>query len=321
MKKFKNYFRTLPVALTGLALGVSGVSGALAIITTPEVTFIGNAISIMLLIPIIIKNVFHFEVFREELRHPTIGSFIPTLDMALMNFSVVLYKFSPILGKGLWLFCIFIHAIFGISFIYHRFRSWDIQHMVPSWFVPPIGIVVASVTSPVMQMEWLAQILFYVGFVFYVIMLPMMLYRVIFVEKIDDARLPTFAIMAAPPNLCLAGYLTAFAEPNSAIVGFLFPLGIFMTFLVYISMFKIMRLKFTPVYASFTFPLAIGSTAMLKYSSYIMKLDVERGNFWYLIGCVETYLAIFFITIIFIKIVVIVIKEIKTMRLNHHHNN
>ena len=313
MKKFKNYFRTLPVALTGLALGVSGVTGALAIITSPTVTYIGNFISLLLLIPIILKNLFHFEVFREELAHPTLGSFIPTLDMALMNFSVVLYSFSPAFGRGLWLLCIFIHTIFAISFIYHRFKAWDMRHMVPSWFVPPIGIVVASVTSPVMQMDYLAQLLFYIGFAFYIVMLPLMLYRIIFVEKIDDARLPTFAIMAAPPNLCLAGYLVAFSEPNSAIVGFLFPLGLFMTCLVYISMFKIMRLKFTPVYASFTFPLAIGSTAMLRYSSYIGKIDVNRGNFWYFIGCVETYLAVFFIAVIFIKIVFIVINQPKAM--------
>lgn len=311
MKNLKNYFRYLPVALTGLALGISGVSGAVAVIFDSKALYIGNFISLALLLPIIIKNILHFDVFKEELEHPILGSFIPTLDMALMNFSVVLYEFSPVLGKGLWLLCILLHLIFGTLFVYHRFRSWNIEHMVPSWFVPPIGIVVASVDSTVMGMPYLAQIIFYIGFIFYIIMLPMMLYRIIFVENIDDARLPTFAIMAAPPNLCLAGYLVAFKTPNPAMVGFLFPLGIFMTALVYISMVKIMKLKFTPVYASFTFPLAIASTAILKYSNYIMSIDESRGIFWYNFGVAATTLAVFFISIIFVRIVKIVIEQIK----------
>ncbi|MGL6063965.1 MAG: TDT family transporter [Fusobacteriaceae bacterium] len=311
MKKLKNYFKYLPVALTGLALGVSGVSGAVAVVFNPKALYIGNVISLMLLFPIIIKNILHFDIFKEELKHPTLGSFIPTLDMALMNFSVVLYGFSAVLGKGLWLFCIVLHLIFGVSFIYHRFRSWDIKHMVPSWFVPPIGIVVASVNSSVMNMPQLSQMIFYIGFVFYILMLPMMLYRVIFVEKIDDARLPTFAIMAAPPNLCLAGYLVAFKTPNPSMVGFLFPLAIFMTGLLYISIVKIIKLKFTPVYASFTFPLAIGSTAILKYSKYIGSIDENRGIFWYNFGIVATILAVFLISIIFIKIVKISVIQIK----------
>ena len=303
IKKIKDYFKHLPVALTGLALGISGVSGAVAVILNLKALYIGNFISLILLLPIIIKNILHFDIFKDELKHPTLGSFIPTLDMALMNFSTVLYEFSPILGKGLWLVCILLHLAFGVSFIYHRFQSWNIEHMIPSWFVPPIGIVVSTVNSTGMEMPRLAKGIFFIGFLFYITMLPVMLYRIIFIEKIDDTRLPTFAIMAAPPNLCLVGYLVAFKTPNPAMVGFLFPLGIFMTFLLYISIVKIITLKFTPMYASFTFPLAIGATAILKYSKYIESIDQNRGYFWYNFGVILTILAVIFITIIFVKII------------------
>ncbi len=310
MKSFKELFKSLPVAFTGLALGISGVSGVLAVILSPIFLYIGNFISLMLLLPIIIKNILHFEVFKEELKHPTLGSFIPTLDMALMNFSVILYGFSATLGKGLWLLCIVLHFIFAVSFIYHRFNSWDIHHMVPSWFVPPIGIVVACVDSTLMGMPHLSHALFYIGFIFYIIMLPMMLYRIIFVERIDDARLPTFAIMAAPPNLCLAGYLVAFSNPNPVIINFLFPLGLFMTALIYIAMFRIFKISFTPVYASFTFPLAISSTAILKYSNYIKAFDLGKGEFWYTFACVAATLATILITGIFIKMMIFVKRNI-----------
>ena len=47
MKNLKNYFKYLPVALTGLALGVSGVSGAVAVVLNPKALYIGNFISLM----------------------------------------------------------------------------------------------------------------------------------------------------------------------------------------------------------------------------------------------------------------------------------
>lgn len=310
MEKVKNIVKSLPVALTGLALGVSGVSGALAAVYDPRILIIGNIVSLFLLIPIIVKNLLHFNIFCNELKHPTLGSFIPTLDMALMNTSVVLYKLSPTLGKGLWLLCIVMHIIFAGLFMYHRFKEWNIQHMVPSWFVPPIGIVVACVTSPLMGMPELSHILFYVGFVFYMIMLPMMMYRLIFVEPIDENRLPTFAVMAAPPNLCLAGYLIAFQNPDPSMVRLLFPLGISMTILIYISMYKIFKIAFTPVYAAFTFPLAIGATAILKYSGYIKKIDASRGEFWYMIGQIATTLAGILIFAILVKTIIFVWNKI-----------
>ena len=226
MKHLKSYFKYLPVAFTGLALGISGVSAALGMIWSQNILYLGNLISLILLVPIIIKNILHFDIFKEELKHPTVGSFIPTLDMALLNFSTVLYELSPVLGKILWILCIILHVLFAIAFIYYRVKSWDITHMVPSWFVPPIGIVVACVNSKVMNMPVITHFLFYIGFIFYIVMLPIMLYRIIFVEKIDDSRLPTFAIMAAPPNLCLAGYLVAFSSPNESMVRFLFPLDL-----------------------------------------------------------------------------------------------
>ena len=41
-----------------------------------------------------------------------------------------------------------------------------------------------------------------------------------------------------------------------------------------------------PIYASFTFPLAIGSTALIKYSHFI-GLDTLSGQFWHQIGLAE----------------------------------
>ena len=261
MKEAINKLREMPVALTGLALGIAGVSGALSNFLGQFPVIVGDLISLFLVTVIFIKNIFHFNVLKEELSHPTLGSFIPTLDMTVMILGGFISSYSLIIGRAIWFLAILAHVIFCSIFFYHRIKDFQMHHIVPSWFVPPVGIVVACVAGANMGVSSFTHLIFYIGFALYLIMLPFMLYRVMFVQPIDESRLPTFAIMAAPPSLCLAGYLTVFNTPSEIIIGILLPLAVFMTLLVYLSFFRILKISFNPSYASLTFPLAIGSTA------------------------------------------------------------
>ena len=118
--------------------------------------------------------------------------------------------------------------------------------MVPSWFIPPVGIIVAAVTSRGMQFDDLAHGLFLLGFSCYLTELPLMVYRLIFRECIPDAALPTFAVMAAPASLSLAGYLTVTDKPELWLVLSLVCLGLAMTALVYLAFWRLLRLPFSP---------------------------------------------------------------------------
>ena len=218
MKKVIHKFRDMPVALTGLALGISGISGALSTFLGEIPIYIGDFISFFLVAVIFIKDCLHFDQLKNELKHPTLGSFIPTMDMTLMVLAGFIANYYLTLGRVLWLIAIAVHIIFCFIFFYHRVKSFDLDHVIPSWFIPPVGIVVACVSGASMNFPNLTHIIFYIGFILYLIMLPIMMYRIIFIEPIDDGRLPTFAIMAAPPSLCLAGYLTVFSNPSEIIV-------------------------------------------------------------------------------------------------------
>ena len=130
-----------------------------------------------------------------------------------------------------------------------------------------------------------------------------MFYRVIFANLIDDDRLPSFGIMAAPPNLCVAGYLVAFPEPNLIILAVLVGLALFSTCLVYMSMIRIWKIKFSPIYASYTFPLAISSTAMIKVANYFKPLNSEFYYFFHIISMIELLIAAIVIPYIFVKMI------------------
>lgn len=278
----------LPVAVSGLALGTAGLGNILASELHYSFRYICAIIALLILILVAVKKLSHPKVLWNEISHPVAGSFIPAFDMALMVVAGILVKHNQIIGQGLWYFAIILHLVFAVSFIYHRYKNFDLNHMLPSWFVPPVGIIVACVTGEAMQVPTFTHIIFYIGFICYVFLLPVMMYRLIFGDRIQDSQLPSFAIMGAPASLCLAGYLTAFNEPNQIIVGVLLSLSLMMTSLVIISMIRInhYRIRFMPIYASFTFPLAIGATALIKYAHFL-GLNTVSGRFWHQIGIAE----------------------------------
>ena len=74
MKKVIHKFRDMPVALTGLALGISGISGAFGTFLGDIPVYVGDLISFFLVIVIFIKDCLHFDQLKKELSHPTLGS-------------------------------------------------------------------------------------------------------------------------------------------------------------------------------------------------------------------------------------------------------
>uniref|UniRef100_UPI0004A2C18F TDT family transporter n=1 Tax=Vibrio parahaemolyticus TaxID=670 RepID=UPI0004A2C18F len=170
----------------------------------------------------------------------------------------------------LWLIAGVLHIVFLVSFVYHRAKDFELHHMVPSWFVPPVGIIVADVSfSGNPMLAPVAQGALTFGMVAYAIMLPMMIYRFMFTHEIPDAAKPTMAIMAAPASLSLAGYLTVTATPSPVIIAMLFGIAVLMTAIIYLAFFKLLRLPFSPGYAAFTFPMVIGATALFKMANWM----------------------------------------------------
>ncbi|USE35626.1 TDT family transporter [Endozoicomonas sp. SCSIO W0465] len=271
--------RNVPTPLGGLALGIAslGAVWALALPGYAEWFKLSSALlASLLVLAIVAKFISNPELFREDLAHPVASSVMPTCAMASMVIAQSLLSVMPVFAKGLWLLAVIAHLLLFIGFTVHRLIDFQLHHMVPSWFVPPVGIIVAAVTSAGMGHENLVFMLFVFGLCCYFIKLPVMLYRLIFRETIPDAALPTFAIMAAPASLSLAGYLSITNQPNYLLVAVLLPLAIFMTSLVYVAFVRLLRLPFSPGYAAFTFPMVIGATALFKLADILNQQGYQK---------------------------------------------
>ncbi|QQX81986.1 TDT family transporter [Shewanella sp. KX20019] len=275
----------LPSPMGGLALAIASLGWAWESMSPSiggSAQLIGAAIASVLLLMLVAKFVLHPKVLITELSHPVIGSVIPTFAMGLMVISAAIGQYSHSLALTLWLCAIVIHLIFLSVFIYNRAVDFKLSHMVPSWFVPPIGIIVAAVSFPQselfqVQNHWIANAILNFGMLSYLVMLPIMLYRLIFCEPIPDAAKPTIAILAAPASLSLAGYLTISEQPSIIIVGVLLTLALLMTSIIYLAFFNLLKLPFSPGYAAFTFPMVIGATALFKTVTWIMSTYGENS--------------------------------------------
>ena len=271
------YLRQVPTPLGGLALGIASL-GAIWASVLPEwaglFLMLPEFVSASLLLLIVLKFLFNPHLLVQDLRHPVVGSVMPTCAMGAMVVGQAFLPAYPVLAKALWLVAVFTHLGLLLGFMLYRWKDvaagqFRYEQVVPSWFIPPIGIVVAAVTSTGMGFDPLVKTLFSFGVFSYCIELPVMLYRILFRERMVDAVLPTFAVMAAPASLSMAGYLTISSTPNPVFLMLLTPLALCMTGIVYIAFIRLLRLPFSPGYAAFTFPLVIGATALFKLSGYL----------------------------------------------------
>lgn len=275
MLRLKKY----PTPISGLTLGIAGICAFWRAVVPNtligEVILVAAAVLILVLLaPLVMKMIVFPSLLLDDLNHPTVGSVVPTLAMTLMLISATLDIFSTSLGSVLWLFAVVLHIGFFLVFGFSRLRNPDINHIVPSWFVPPIGIVVACLTLPDMRFLLLAKILLFFGLSAYAIMLPIVLYRLSVGDHVEDARKPTLAVLAAPASLTLSGYLTLEISPDPLLVTTLLGIAVLMTVSVYVMLLKLLKLPFSPAFSAFTFPLAISATALFKMSLWAEQMPL-----------------------------------------------
>lgn len=269
MSKPVVYFsQNIPTPLAALALGIASLGWCwdsnFALNGTVQLASALVAGGLLLLL--LLKFICCPALFKQDLAHPIVGSVLPTAAMAMMVIAVALPEPLAVL---LWCGAVALHIILFISFLWHRLPALQLQQLIPGWFVPPIGIVTAVLTSPAAIPTQFIAALFWFGLTAYFFMLPLMLYRLLKVGALPLAAKPSLAVLAAPASLCLAAYSSFAAAPAVWLVLLLLVLALLMTSVIYLALPSLLRLTFTPAFAAYTFPLVIGATALFKVSGLL----------------------------------------------------
>ena len=279
-KRVQHKLTRLPTPLAGLALAIAALGWCWenALPLQHYAKWSGALVAACLLLSLGIKFVRFPRLLRDDLAHPVVGSVVPTFAMGWMLVSSSVGEWQPVLGQAIWLGAITLHLVFLGCFIHYRAKKFALHHMLPSWFVPPVGIIVADVAFPGGALQPLADALLHLGLVCYAILLPIMIYRLVFERDIPDPAKPTLAVLAAPASLCLAGYLTVTQEPSALMVALLASIALLMTAIIYVAFFSLLRLPFNPGYAAFTFPMVIGATALYKLATQLSRWQLDASS-------------------------------------------
>ncbi len=266
---------SVPTAAAGLALGLASLGWCADQLFgfAGKVQLSAAVLALPLLLAVLLKFLRAPKLLQQELAHPVAGSLLPVMCMATLVQSAALQTLMPVLAGGLWWLALTAHLLLLSAFIRYRLAQFALTDLVPAWFIPPIGFVVAVLTAPVSAPLWLLQVLAGAGLLAYLLMLPLMLYRLRCGTPLPAPQRPLLAILAAPGSLTLAGLLSlplVAALPVKVLLG-LSAVALLLTLRVWWQLPGLLRGSFNPAFAACTFPLAISATALLKLSGYLSQ--------------------------------------------------
>lgn len=313
----KKVLKKLPIPICGLMLGLAAC-GNLVLSYGNIYRNIFGVLSAIILVFLIAKIAVDSKSLAEALNNPVVCSVIPTFSMAVMLLSAYIKPFVPKLALIVWIAGLLLHAVLIVYFTIKYMLKFDIKKVFPSYFIVYVGIVAASVTAPTFNLQSLGKVIFWFGLITYIILLPIVIYRVFKVKGIPEPAMPTIAIFAAPASLCLAGYISSFKVKSMGLVIFLLCLALIMTLSVLLYLPKLLELKFYPSYSSFTFPLVISGIAVKLANGFLSQNKINIQIFKYVIKFEELlavvmvlYVLVRYIGFIFSKAHVSASKSIK----------
>ncbi len=311
------FLKKYPIPIVGgLMLGLAA-SGNLVQSYGEGYRNIFGGVSAILLVLMLGKIIKYPKDIAKSLDNPVVASVFPTLSMGgIMLLSTYCTPYLSSFAYAMWIIGIVLHIILILWFTKKFVLNFKIKQVFPSWFIVYVGIVVASVTAPAYKMTNVGQVAFWFGFVTYLILLPIVIYRVIKVKEMPESALPTIAIFAAPASLLLAGYMKSFGTKNMTIVWFLMILSILMYVSVIIMLFKLLKLKFYPSYSGFTFPLIISGISIKLTNGFLIKSKQAIPWLKYLVKFQEIIAVIITIYVLIRYIQFLLPKENNSVSIN-----
>jgi exfoliative toxin A/B len=266
------FVKSIPMAICGLSLALAALGNLLGQNNQPEMRRICGILSVAVLIIFLLKLVFHFPHASAELKTPIPLSVLPTSTMALMLLSVYVKDYlNENAALVLWYASVTLHVFIMLLFVKRFIIGFKLGTVFPSWFITFVGIVVASVTAPAMNARTIGQITFYIGFFLYFLALVFVVWRMLKVKLFPEPARPTIAIYTAPMSLCIVGYFQSFLpeQRNAVLIYIMLVIAVISYLYVSIMMISLLKIKFYPTYAAFTFPYVISALAFRAGNNFL----------------------------------------------------
>ncbi len=261
-----------PVSFFAVTMGLSGLTLAWRkvavmldwpVMVSHALGLFTLALFVVLLAAYLTRALRYPQAVRNELNHPVMSAFVPTISISLLLLAVCMLPLWPALGAGLWGVGAALHLILTL----HIVRGWvhkehfQLGHINPAWFIPAVGNVVAPLAGVQLGQAELSWFFFAVGISFWVILLVIVFYRILFHDPLPPHLLPTLFILIAPPAVGFLAYVGLSGGQVDAFARILYYLALFFTLLLLVEFPRFARLPFFLSWWAYSFPSAAVTVA------------------------------------------------------------
>jgi len=218
----------------------------------------------------ILKILFCRESVAEELNNPVILAFSGCIPVSFLLIATILSVFHLPLVNVVW----WAGTVLQVLVTFYCLAFWvnsdiDLQYATPAWLIPVVGNLIVPFGGRGIVSQPFLEFFFSIGFFFWIILTPILLYRIIFCDQLKENLRPLLFIFIAPPAIAVVSYLSIFGDHYDFFVTLLYNVGLAFTFLTLVLYKKFIHLKFYTSSWAFIFPSAVMTTASIKmYAHY-----------------------------------------------------
>ncbi|QGZ97547.1 hypothetical protein GE118_01890 [Mycoplasma sp. NEAQ87857] len=314
---FWNKIKSIPLALNAVGLGTMGIATTGTFIVT---TFFQNnfltlkwyllALQIFCIafcifyVSLIFLRYFSLKItqLKKEIKDPesvgSVGVTLLCLCILSNSFGWIYTNFLPDNQLRYILFIITnIHIFIAISLqlIYLVFFLKNIlfkpkyfkNEAYASWFVPLVGLAIS--VAYINNLDnilplWYWQSIWWLGFIIFAIMYPLVLYKFLFKPHQDHKNIPSMAIYASPANMLSVGFLVAFDperyngtifnyQPFYQIIAIILFCWAALSVCLYLSiLIKSLKLhQYSFSWTSLTFPASVSATGTIMFGELFFQ--------------------------------------------------
>jgi tellurite resistance protein len=265
--------RHLPLPLFAVPMGLGGLAMAWreAVVVLGAPAFAGEALMALAALSFLfilgahaVRLLGHPDALIADLRHPIRSAFAGALSIGLMIIAGGLLPYDAGLATLVWGMAVVIHLAIGVYIVRSLLVSpREVATLTPPLLIPLVGNILAPVIGAKLGFLTVSWMLFGLGGLLFVIVQPLILYRVATGPVLPSKMWPTLVILLAPPavgSLALSLLTGGFGPGPLALYGY--ALLLVAVFLTLAPRFAVV--PFAMSWWGYTFPTAAFAAASLK---------------------------------------------------------
>lgn len=265
-----------PVSLTSSVMGLTGLSLVWQRLADMDYPWLAMPATILLHVALVVLVVLLLMYLRkwtlckhtalDELRDPIGSCMVATIPMGFLVQAAAWSKIQPEFAWWLWM----IGAPMQLAYAIYMIRSWILRPheasiVGPAWYLPIVGNLLAPLGGVSLGLQEASGLFFATGLIWWLILTPLIFYRLILVNVMPPAQMPTLMILLAPPAVLYLGYIELTGNDAAFAPRIILSFGLMLSLFMVTLLGKFLQSGFSLMWWSMTFPLAAMANASLGY--------------------------------------------------------